>query len=217
MITKRSAKAAAKVEGSPNVDNKFLPLSEGIAQVDERAGIDDAQVYKDKDGNQYSAYLMKADMGKNNNKFYVLQLIEKGGSYYIFTRYGRVGDHGVTDRKLMSLDSAQKEYNKIFRSKTGGAKGYTALRMKAKEEEEKDEEENAEVEKSKLEAQVKNLINYIFDKEAVENSVKAQGFDPRKLPLGEISEDTTQQGYKYLCLIETILNTKEKRGDSFTD
>lgn len=46
-------------------------------------------------GKAYSCYLMWSDVKDNHNKFYIMQLLERQGSYYVWTRYGRVGYDGV--------------------------------------------------------------------------------------------------------------------------
>ena len=75
--------------------NKF----KGKADVDERFGMRSLwMVYEDASGNKYSAYLNKSELGDNQNKFYILQLLQHthlSGSVGIFTRYGRVGVPGV--------------------------------------------------------------------------------------------------------------------------
>ena len=38
------------------------------------------------------------------------------------------------------------------------------------------------------------------------------GYDPKKLPLGNLSEDTVKLGYKFLCEIEEILKKPDKSG-----
>lgn len=58
---------------------------------------------------------------------------------------------------------------------------------------------------SKLEKPVQNLINFIFDKKLMEASVTSVGYDPTKLPLGELSEDNVKLGYQHLRSIEEIL------------
>lgn len=35
----------------------------------------------------------------------------------------------------------------------------------------------------------------------------AVGFDPKKLPLGSLSDETVKEGYKYLREIEALLNS----------
>jgi hypothetical protein len=39
------------------------------------------------------------------------------------------------------------------------------------------------------------------------------GYDPKKLPLGNLSEDTVIKGYKILCEIEEILKKPGKSGN----
>ena len=44
----------------------------------------------------HSCYLMWSDIKNNHNKFYVAQALQHtNGSYYLWTRYGRVGLDGV--------------------------------------------------------------------------------------------------------------------------
>jgi hypothetical protein len=38
------------------------------------------------------------------------------------------------------------------------------------------------------------------------------GYDPKKLPLGNLSDDTVKLGYKFLCAIEEILKNPNKSG-----
>jgi poly [ADP-ribose] polymerase 2/3/4 len=42
---------------------------------------------------------MKADLKKNNNKFYVCQVVDEisDKSVHLWTRFGRVGDRGVSE------------------------------------------------------------------------------------------------------------------------
>jgi len=45
----------------------------------------------------------------------------------------------------------------------------------------------------------------------MEKSVVHVGYDPKKLPLDKLSDETVKQGYKYLCEIETILNASKSK------
>ena len=38
----------------------------------------------------YDAMLNQTNIGANNNKFYVVQALKQGSSYYAYTRWGRV-------------------------------------------------------------------------------------------------------------------------------
>ena len=61
------------------------------AQV--QGGSKNYEVYADDSGKYYNSYLMNSNCDKNNNKYYVLQLLKSktGGTYYLHSRYGRVG------------------------------------------------------------------------------------------------------------------------------
>jgi hypothetical protein len=61
---------------------------------------------------------------------------------------------------------------------------------------------------------VRSLIELIFDKKLMEAQMNRQGFDSKKMPLEDLSEETVKEGYKYLTQIETILS--EIKGSSIT-
>ena len=108
-------------------------------------------------GKSCSAYLMCADLKNNNNKFYVVQLLEddSGEAYYIWTRYGRVGDRGVTNEEEFYWEDwakAEKEYHKIVRYKT--KKGYAEIKMKLGETKEEEKIDPKEYQASKLDPQL---------------------------------------------------------------
>ena len=107
-------------------------------------------------GKSCSAYLMCADLKNNNNKFYVVQLLEDndGENYYVWTRYGRVGDRGVTEEEDFWDDraKAEKEYHKIVRYKT--KKGYAEIKMKLGETKEEEKIDPKEYQASKLDPQL---------------------------------------------------------------
>lgn len=70
----------------------------------------------------YTCTLNQTNIKTNNNKFYILQLLECDNEkeYLVYTRYGRIGDHGTKNQKQYSDSlSAISEYKKIFRQKTG--------------------------------------------------------------------------------------------------
>jgi hypothetical protein len=52
-----------------------------------------AKIYKNPDGIYYDAMLNQTNIQYNNNKFYLLQLLESktGGEYWVWFRWGRVG------------------------------------------------------------------------------------------------------------------------------
>jgi poly [ADP-ribose] polymerase len=64
--------------------------------------------------------------------------------------------------------------------------------------------------KSKLDGSQQALVSMIFDMDLIEKSVIEVGYDPKRLPLGQLSKDTVKEGYKYLREIEKILKGKGK-------
>lgn len=76
---------------------------------------------------------MNSNCDKNNNKYYVLQLLKnKGtGSYFIHSRYGRVGQVAASSCEAVGcLEQAVHQYNKTYSAKTSASKGYKAIDMK---------------------------------------------------------------------------------------
>ncbi|ETW01541.1 hypothetical protein H310_06196 [Aphanomyces invadans] len=71
--------------------------------------------------NDFTADLMQTNIGENNNKFYIIQLLQSTPSrYLVFTRWGRLGDVG--QQQLVdcgdSLDKAVQLFEKKFKDKT---------------------------------------------------------------------------------------------------
>jgi len=67
----------------------------------------------------YSCMLNHITIATNSNKFYCIQIIECGGKYYNYTRWGRVGEKGHTAlRPATSLTEAITSFCKKFREKT---------------------------------------------------------------------------------------------------
>jgi len=75
----------------------------------------------------YEDYAIKLNQthcegGMNNNKFYIIQVLEDGGKFFAWTRWGRVGEPG--QNKLQpcgNADGAIKEFEKKFKDKTSNA------------------------------------------------------------------------------------------------
>lgn len=61
---------------------------------------------------------------------------------------------------------------------------------------------------SKLDSSVQDFVKLIYNKELMEQAVAANGYDVKKLPLGDLSKETIQQGYQALSEIEKVLSKK---------
>jgi len=98
-----------------------IPLDAGIARHLQE---NDCKVVIDEDAVIYDASLNQSNVGNNNNKFYILQLVQQGAvkktKHYTYTRWGRVGEFGQD--KLIGpsdLAVATKDFEKKFKDKTG--------------------------------------------------------------------------------------------------
>ena len=69
---------------------------------------------------EYGCTLNQTDIANNHNKYYIIQIVqEASGSYYFWTRWGRVGAKGQNSRKAMSTKAdAVKAFEKKFSAKT---------------------------------------------------------------------------------------------------
>jgi predicted DNA-binding WGR domain protein len=123
-VSKRLQKLtdAQKASTSPQNTTKVV-VSAGVA-VD--PAVPDAHlysVYGDNKGKPFHASMAKADLGRNQNSFYVLQILTRGRSFSVFRRWGRVGDDtksGSVLKEHSSESSAMDEFEKVFEEKSGG-------------------------------------------------------------------------------------------------
>lgn len=175
----------------------------------------------------YQCMLNQTNIDQNNNKFYVIQLLESdaGGEYYVFTRWGRVGVPGQTSLdKMGSLPGAIAQYCKKFRDKTsndwnslptfhkvpgkyqlmeidfGAEDGDKAGGGKGLEE-----AHAAGVPPSTLPVEVQNLMRMIGNKAEMVKSMKELEIDTNKMPLGKISKKQIKEAFGHLTAIETEL------------
>jgi predicted DNA-binding WGR domain protein len=82
-----------------------------------------------------SVLLNQTNSANNNNKFYLIQLIESNrkNRWYVFRRWGRVGQDGQTkmDEKISGV-KAMEEFQKLYMSKTSNEWGEPFKAVKGK-------------------------------------------------------------------------------------
>lgn len=84
---------AEEEEEKPKLKDKLLALAEAEKkakknrkrEIDGCCRLSPATVYED-----YDCMLNQTNIGNNNNKFYVIQLLVSNGNYYVWNRWGRV-------------------------------------------------------------------------------------------------------------------------------
>ncbi|KAL0951402.1 hypothetical protein HGRIS_008098 [Hohenbuehelia grisea] len=196
-------------------------LKRGAAPVDPTSGkVDSHLVYSNEEG-VWDAMLNQTDIGANANKFYVLQLLHPNSSNsqcVLFTRWGRVGENGQNQTKgPFPASQAIIEFKKQFKAKAGVAwearVGMTAKKGKYfwierdyNDEEEDDKQEEGSKKKkeedpipdSKLDSEIQDLCNLIFNTSLIDAHLSSMNYDAKKLPLGKLSKNTILNGFAAL-------------------
>ncbi|KAI0073797.1 PARP-domain-containing protein [Panus rudis PR-1116 ss-1] len=209
-------------------------IKRGAAPVDPCSGkVDTHQVYVNSEC-VWDAMLNQTDVGKNANKFYVIQLLHPIGNdstCVLFTRWGRVGENGQQQTKgPFPASVAVNEFKKQFKAKTGAnwedrktmapKKGkYMYLeRDYAEEEEEKEKPKSKkagsskEVEKipeSKLPKETQALCNLIFSTKLIDATLSSMNYDANKLPLGKLAKSTILNGFAALKTLSEVINNPD--------
>ncbi|KAL2927715.1 Poly [ADP-ribose] polymerase 2 [Bienertia sinuspersici] len=178
----------------------------------------------------YDAMLNQTNVGENNNKFYLIQVLEVdgGGSYMVYNRWGRVGVKGQD--KLFGpytcREIAIQEFEQKFLAKTKNhwsnrkdfisyPKYYTWLEMDYSEEE-KDQGKppvctNIEPRESKLEPRVAKFISLICNISMMRQQMMEIGYNAEKLPLGKLSKSTILKGYDALKRISDVIGQSNRK------
>jgi hypothetical protein len=84
-------------------------------QVDSNANIPNGNIYED-----YSCMLNQTNISFNNNKFYVIQVIQEGPSFWNFKRWGRVG---VYARNWFTVIRRKRPIQKTKNGRSGRSSG----------------------------------------------------------------------------------------------
>jgi poly [ADP-ribose] polymerase len=184
--------------------------------------------------------LNQTNINANNNKFYVIQLLESDGEFYTWTRWGRVGEVGQS--ALLgdgSLEDAERSFRAKFRDKTSNAwedrakfsakKGkYTLIEIERSAEAaaKADKVEatlraidgadgkakgKSSVAPSTLHASLQRFMTLIFDHNMFKGAMASFDIDVKKMPLGQLTKKQVQKGYEVLEDLETAIDAGKAR------
>ncbi|KAK8793308.1 hypothetical protein WA158_004667 [Blastocystis sp. Blastoise] len=171
----------------------------------------------------------------NHNKFYLLQVLQSltGFTYYIFFRWGRVGDKGMQSIESHCLEDCKAAFEKKFFDKTknqwseldhfkpvGGK--YTYIKMKISKNDDKKDDKNKSDKDSKekqeqlvpkctLPDSIQEVLHLLYNIKQFNEEMEEEGLDINKMPLGELDSSTITKGYKVLLEIEKVLKNKSKK------
>ncbi|KAK6321317.1 hypothetical protein J4Q44_G00082930 [Coregonus suidteri] len=216
-----SAKEALKAAG-PEVKGK-RKADEHCLLSEQHSG----RVYED-----YDCMLNQTNIGNNNNKFYVIQVLHIDASYYCWTRWGRVGETGQSNLSdpSDSPDKAIKDFEKKFKDKTKNSwkerdnfvshpGKYTLIDV--------DGDQDAEVKVDSVDGMIvkgprnilpctldkptQELIQLIFSNDMFKEAMECMNLDIKKMPLGKLSKLQIAKGFEVLEEIEGAMNASRPK------
>lgn len=190
----------------------------------------------------YNAMLNQTNVQYNNNKYYLLQLLEDDceEEYFVWFRWGRVGKKGQSSLQSFksNLSAAKDCFTEKFHDKTKNTWDtrkdfikvpgkYDLLQMdynddnddnsRSKIEEAKKIKPKPNLPKSKLKKKLQDLMKLIFDIEAMEKSVKEMNYDANKTPLGKLTKEQISFGFLALKKIEEYINNNHVNSSEFIE
>jgi len=202
------------------------PPNSSTIPADSDAGLKDGVVV-----DPFNVTLNQTDVSygvKGHNKFYMIQVLRAGGRFFLWTKWGRVGASSPATnlQPCTSLQDAQTEFRKKFRSKTKndwenrdnftpieGKYQLVEVQSQAAQLEKCVQLENkrralmrtAENFPMKAPAEVAELMRFVWDFDRMSRTLQEMNLDVEKCPLGQLSKSQLQKGYLILRKIQKEL------------
>ncbi|XP_029379863.1 poly [ADP-ribose] polymerase 2 isoform X3 [Echeneis naucrates] len=225
------SKSQIKTEEMPKGEIKKVVktvVMKGRAPVDPECKAKLGKAHVHSEGNDvYDVMLNQTNLQFNNNKYYLIQLLEDDNSkvYNVWMRWGRVGKAGQNSLIACGGDllKAKNIFKKKFSDKTkneweqrasfekvAGKYDMVFVDYSTNEKEENQTNVDAVPKKrtSKLDLKIQSLLELICDLKAMEECVLEMKFDTRKAPLGKLTSEQIKAGYTALKRIEGCLKKK---------
>ncbi|GAA6215793.1 poly [ADP-ribose] polymerase 3-like isoform X1 [Lates japonicus] len=245
MAPKRRAASAAKAGGKKAKEepetskpkDAFTSAKEALLaagpqvkskrKVDEHCSLSGSgEVHED-----YDCMLNQTNIGHNNNKFYVIQVIKANKKYYSWNRWGRVGEVGQSKlNPCNKVEDAIKDFEKKFKDKTKNnwsnrmnfvshAGKYTLIEVDGEQDAEikVDSVDGKTVKVPKnvlpctLDKATQHLIKLIFSNDMFKEAMECMNLDIKKMPLGKLSKLQIAKGFEVLEEIEAAMNQKKRK------
>uniref|UniRef100_A0A7M4FND4 Poly [ADP-ribose] polymerase n=1 Tax=Crocodylus porosus TaxID=8502 RepID=A0A7M4FND4_CROPO len=196
-----------KPEPEPEVDSfhstvealKRAPKEKLKAKIDSACYLSrasDAQIHED-----YECTLNQTNIGHNNNKFYIIQLIEQNGTYSCWTHWGRVtGREGPKQQTVLPR----------HRRDCSGGVGclpYGSHSLVASMVDSVDGEKSylQKILPCTLNKATQELVSLIFSNDMFKEAMQTMNLDVKKMPLGKLSKQQIAKGFEALEAIEQAL------------
>lgn len=173
-------------------------------------------------GSVYDCTLNQTDISFNSNKFYIMQIIKLGSTYYCFIRYGRVGEKGTLSHKEFASESAAISFfEKQFKSKTGNTwadrdkfvkkpNKYNLAEIETADISDESSDSASEESSSgiELDERVIDLLKMVTNTTYMNNTLVQLEIDTEKMPLGKIAQGQIDRAYEILDEINQNLTNK---------
>lgn len=160
----------------------------------------------------YNFTLNSASVVSNSNKFYICQIINTTpNEFYVYARYGRVGEKGTPTMKLFPNSAlAVREFMKRYKAKTGCVWGepYEHIPGKYVLMEILEPEvvvETVVQDSIQVDPQVLKFVGNLVNTSTLHSSLKSFNIDSEKLPLGKLSSTQIQKAMEVLKKIEEVI------------
>ncbi|XP_064467342.1 poly [ADP-ribose] polymerase 2-like isoform X2 [Ornithodoros turicata] len=218
----------SQVSNSTQVDVPAPPVDPACTQMKDKAA-----VYVEGD-NVYDVMLNQTNLQFNNNKFMALQVLKLTDKehYYAWFRWGRVGQHGRSNLVNCGKDKEKAKvlFLKKFREKTlndwedrkqfvkrEGKYDMVIVDRSTKKDfldelkelnHTTESDEKQEEKPSELETALQNLMSYmssVSDIKTLKATLESMRYDFVKAPLGKLTDEQIQMGYKALSKIENCI------------
>ena len=155
----------------------------------------------------YSVTFNYTNVQNNNNKFYIIQMLQDihTKKYSVLFRWGRVGRFGqVNFITYNNFEEARNAFLEKYQRKL--EYGYIVIKTEAKIKNANEEEDNQDEEG--LEKPIANLLRLVFDLKSFNKQMQSIGYDSEKIPLGQLSLEVINEGYKYLNELTDVIDNK---------
>ena len=217
---KRKSKSVKSAKDTSQQNSKNIEktvVSNGEVELDQ--AVEDVARYRiveakpsEYEDKYYAVTLNYTNVQNNNNKFYIIQLLQDihTKKFGVLYRWGRIGFFGQVNYVIYQTFEEARE---AFLIKLQGKLeyGYIKIKMQNKIKQEKNNDE-LDTNDDGLEKPLANLIRLIFDLKSMNQQIMKIGYDSDKIPLGQLSPEVISQGYKFLKNLENIIgNTNDKK------
>ena len=230
--TEVSGKQQAKRDAMWKSELKSMKVKvKGGAAVDPQSGLgDDHHVLMCNDSQPsqpYSCILNMVDIARGYNSYYKLQLLEsdKGMKkvYRVYRAWGRLGTTIGDDKteQFLSKNVAIENFEEVYLDKTGNewsnrskfekkAGKFAPVEVNYEDNSSCDEVQDFDKGESKLPVPLQNLIKLIANFENLKRDMLEFEIDMEKMPLGRLSKNQINEGYKILSEASLYVNEEDR-------